>query len=39
MVKVYVRKILDSNGKYTLDDVPKRWRDAVQEELEKRTEK
>ena len=32
MVKIYVRKILA--GQMTLDDVPARWHDAVEEALE-----
>lgn len=32
MVKWYVRQI--KMNRMTLDDVPKRWHDAVQEELE-----
>lgn len=33
MVKIYVRKI--RNGQMTLDEVPQRWHDAVEEELRK----
>lgn len=36
MVKFYVNRI--KNGKMTIEAVPKRWRDAVAEELEKTTE-
>lgn len=32
MVKIYVRRILA--GQMTLDDVPARWREAVEEALE-----
>lgn len=31
MVKIYVRKI--QNGEMTVDDVPTRWRKAVEEAL------
>lgn len=31
MVKIYVRKI--RNGQMTLEDVPNRWREAVEEAL------
>ena len=34
MVKIYVRKILA--GQMTIDDVPARWREAVEEELRKK---
>lgn len=30
MAKVYYRKIKESDGAYTIDDVPGRWRAAVQ---------
>lgn len=33
MVKIYVRKILA--GQMTLEEVPQRWREAVEEELRK----
>ena len=31
MVKIYVRKI--QNGEMTIDDVPARWREAVEKAL------
>lgn len=34
MVKVYYRKIKESDGAYTINDVPERWRSAVQEMLD-----
>lgn len=34
MVKIYARKILESDGEFTLEDVPERWRDAVREYIE-----
>lgn len=34
MAKIYYRKIIDSDGAYTLDDVPEKWRDAVRDLLE-----
>lgn len=30
MAKVYYRKIKESEGAFTIDDVPERWRAAVQ---------
>lgn len=30
MAKVYYRKIKESEGTYTINDVPARWRTAVQ---------
>lgn len=30
MAKIYYRKIKDSNGAYTIDMVPERWRASVQ---------
>ena len=29
MAKIYYNKIKNSNGAFTIDDVPMRWRDAV----------
>ena len=29
MAKLYYRKIKESNGTFTIDDVPDRWKDAV----------
>lgn len=34
MAKVYYRKIISSGGAYTIDDVPDRWKAAVQEMLD-----
>ena len=34
MVKIYVRKILESDGAFTIEDVPERWRDQVRAALE-----
>lgn len=34
MAKVYYRKIINSGGEFTIDDVPERWRAAVQELLD-----
>ncbi len=34
MAKVYYRKIINSGGTYTIDDVPERWKAAVQELLD-----
>lgn len=34
MVKIYARKILESDGEFTIEDVPERWREAVREYLE-----
>ena len=33
MAKVYYRKIINSGGEFTIDDVPERWKAAVQELL------
>lgn len=35
MAKVFYRKIILSEGAYTIEDVPEKWRDAVQELLDK----
>lgn len=34
MAKIYFRKIQESGGAFTLDQVPTRWRDAVEALLE-----
>lgn len=34
MVKFYVLQIKIKKGKFTLEDVPKRWREAVKEALD-----
>ena len=34
MVKIYVRWIKDSTKNFTIDDVPKRWREQVRQALE-----
>lgn len=34
MAKVYYRKIKESEGAFTIDDVPERWRAAVQAMLD-----
>lgn len=30
MAKIYMRKIMRSDGDYTIDDVPDRWKEEVQ---------
>lgn len=34
MAKIYARKILESNGSFSLEQVPTRWREAVAALLE-----
>ena len=34
MVMIYYRKIKDGDGSYTIEDVPERWRDAVQKKID-----
>lgn len=34
MAKIYARKILESDGVFTIDDVPERWREQVRAILE-----
>ena len=29
MAKIYARKILESDGGFTIDDVPEKWREQV----------
>lgn len=29
MAKIYYRKIKESDGTFTIDDVPERWKEAV----------
>lgn len=38
MAKVYVRKILDKESGFTIDDVPSRWRAEVEELLKAQPE-
>lgn len=33
MAKIYYRKIKEGDGSFTIDDVPVKWRAAVQEML------
>lgn len=33
MAKIYYRKIVNSNGAYTIEMVPERWKAAVEELL------
>lgn len=33
MAKIYYRKIKEGDGSFTIDDVPARWREAVEKLL------
>jgi hypothetical protein len=37
MAKIFYRKIKDSEGSYTIDMVPSRWKEAVQALLDQDT--
>lgn len=34
MAKIYARKILESDGAFTIEDVPDRWKEAVRALIE-----
>lgn len=37
MVEFYIRKVLASDGKFAVEDVPKLWREKVRERVETET--